>query len=362
MWVCLSGLVSFPSVVFELFQSSPESGDGLPQLVDFLLLLGYLRLDAGRLLGGEIFERQPFHDIAPVPRHHALVASDGHVHVHMAELVHGLAQRAALDHEHRRVRRAQGVERHVLAVDSFPRGAELPLDRRRVQDPFRVPDRVEEHRVGIPVGTEPVDMFPDETADRGGDGYDSVAFRGLRLVEPVFAQIVRTLRHGMPHVQQPVVEVDVPELQSADLSDAQPAHQQREMDRQTVVFREALDQRVDLLPGHRRLLASFGRSLPRDEVAWIRGQQRRTPVRLPLGRGPHHALEQPDRVLKRGGTHLVACLRVPFVDEFLGDVAHGRLAEPGEQFVQRRLLDPLASAAQLRSVLLPQVGDETRRV
>lgn len=107
---------------------------------------------------------------------------------------------------------------------------------------------------------------------RCGDGHDSVAFRGLRLVEPVFAQIVRTLRHGMPHVQQSVVEVDVPELQSADLSDAQPAHQQREMDRQAVVFREALDQRVDLLPGHRRLLASFGRSLPRDEVAWIRGQ------------------------------------------------------------------------------------------
>ena len=295
-------------------------------------------------------------------RHHALVASDGHVDVHMAELVHGLAQRAALDHEHRRVRRAQGVERHVLAVDSFPRGAELPLDRRRVQDPFRVPDRVEEHRVGIPVGTEPVDMFPDETADRCGDGYDSVAFRGLRLVEPVFAQIVRTLRHGVPHVQQPVVEVDVPELQSADLSDAQPAHQQREMDRQAVVFREALDQRVDLLFGHRRLLASFGRSLPRDEVAWIRGQQRRTSVRLPLGRGPRHALEQPDRVLERGGTHLVARLRIPFVDEFLRDVAHGRLAEPGKQFVQRRLLDPLASSAQLRSVPLPQVGDETRRV
>ena len=125
--------------------------------------------------------------------HHALVASDGYVDVHMAELVHGLAQRAALDHEHRRVRRAQGVERHVLAVDSFPRGAELPLDRRRVQDPFRVSDRVEEHRVGIPVGTEPVDMFPDETADWCGDGHDSVAFRGLRLVEPVFAQVVRTL-------------------------------------------------------------------------------------------------------------------------------------------------------------------------
>ena len=106
----------------------------------------------------------------------------------------------------------------------FPRGAELPLDRRRVQDPFRVPDRMEEHRVGIPVGAEPVDMFPDETADRGGDGHDSVAFRGLRLVEPVFAQVVRTLRHGMPHVQQSVFEVNVPELQSADLSDAQPAH------------------------------------------------------------------------------------------------------------------------------------------
>ena len=272
LWVCLSGLVSFPSVVFELFQSSPESGDGLSQLVDFLFLLGYLRLDAGRIPGGEVFECQPLGDVAPVSRHHALVASDGHVDVHVAEFVHGLAQRAALDHEHRRVRRAQGVERHVLAVDSFPRGAELPLDRRRVQDPFRVPDRVEEHRVGIPVGAEPVDMFPDEAADRCGDGYDSVAFRGLRLVEPVFAQIVRTLRHGMPHVQQPVVEVDVPELQSADLSDAQPAHQQREMDRQSVVFREAFDQRVDLLPGHRRLLASFGRSLPRDEVAWIRGQ------------------------------------------------------------------------------------------
>lgn len=134
LWVCLSGLVSFPSVVFELFQSSPESGDGLPQLVDFLLLLGYLRLDAGRVLGGEVFECQPLGDVAPVSRHHALVASDGYVDVHVAELVHGLAQRAALDHEHRRVRRAQGVERHVLAVDSFPRGAELPLDRRRVQD------------------------------------------------------------------------------------------------------------------------------------------------------------------------------------------------------------------------------------
>ena len=44
LWVCLSGLVSFPSVVFELFQSSPESGDGLSQLVDFLFLLGYLRV------------------------------------------------------------------------------------------------------------------------------------------------------------------------------------------------------------------------------------------------------------------------------------------------------------------------------
>lgn len=362
LWVCLSGLVSFPSVVFELFQSSPESGDGLPQLVDFLLLLGYLRLDAGRVLGGEVFERQSFGDVAPVPRHHALVASDGYVDVHMAELVHGLAQRAALDHEHRRVRRAQGVERHVLAVDSFPRGAELPLDRRRVQDPFRMSGRVEEHRVGIPVGTEPVDVLPDETADRGGDGHDSVAFRGLRLVEPVFAQVVRTLRHGMAHVEEPVFEVDVPELQSADLSDAQPSHQEREMDRQAVVFREALDQRVDLLFGHRRLIASFGLSLPRDEIAWIRGQQRRASVRLPLGRGPHHALEQPDRVLKRGGTHLVARPRVPFVDEFLRDVAHGSLAEPGKQLVQRRLLDPLASAAQFRSVLLPQVGDETRRV
>lgn len=52
LWVCLSGLVSFPSVVFELFQSSPESGDGLSQLVDFLFLLGYLRLDAGRIPAG----------------------------------------------------------------------------------------------------------------------------------------------------------------------------------------------------------------------------------------------------------------------------------------------------------------------
>ena len=64
LWVCLSGLVPFPSVVFELLQSSPESGDGLPQLVDFLLLPGYLRLDAGRLLGGEVFERQTFGDVA----------------------------------------------------------------------------------------------------------------------------------------------------------------------------------------------------------------------------------------------------------------------------------------------------------
>lgn len=130
----------------------PESGDGLPQLVDLFLLLGYLRLDAGRILGGEIFECQPLDYVAPVSRHHTLVASDGHVDVHMAELVHGLAQCAALDHEHRRVCRAQGVERYVLVVDSFPRGAELPLDRRRVQDPFQVPDRVEVHRVGIPVG------------------------------------------------------------------------------------------------------------------------------------------------------------------------------------------------------------------
>ncbi len=107
--------------------------------------------------------------------------------------------------------------------------------------------RVEEHRVGIPVGAEPVDVLPDETADRGGDGHDAPAFRGLRLVEPVCAQVVRTLRHGMAHVEEPVFEVDVPELQSADLSDAQPSHQEREMDRQAVVFREALDQRVDLL-------------------------------------------------------------------------------------------------------------------
>lgn len=56
--------------------SSPESGDGLPQLVDFLLLPGYLRLDAGRLLGGEVFERQTFGDVATMfmiqgrtPRH-----------------------------------------------------------------------------------------------------------------------------------------------------------------------------------------------------------------------------------------------------------------------------------------------------
>lgn len=170
------------------------------------------------------------------------------------------------------------------------------------------------------------------------------------------------LRHGMAHVEEPVFEVDVPELQSADLSDAQPSHQEREMDRQAVVFREALDQRVDLLFGHRRLIASFGLSLPHDEIAWIRGQQRRTSVRLPPGRGPHHALEQPDRVLKRGGTHLVARPRVPFIDEFLRDVAHGSPAEPGDEFVQCRLLDPLASAAQLRAVPLPQVGDVPRRV
>jgi hypothetical protein len=76
LWVCLSGLVSFPSAVFELFQSSPESGDGLPQLVDFLLLPGYLRLDAGRIPGGEVFERQSLGDVATMfmiqgrtPRH-----------------------------------------------------------------------------------------------------------------------------------------------------------------------------------------------------------------------------------------------------------------------------------------------------
>ncbi len=77
---------------------------------------------------------------------------------------------------------------------------------------------------GSLLGAEPVYVFPDETADRGGDGHDSVAFRGLRLVESVFAQVVRILRYGVPHVQQSVFEVDVPELQSADLSDAQPAH------------------------------------------------------------------------------------------------------------------------------------------
>lgn len=77
---------------------------------------------------------------------------------------------------------------------------------------------------GSLLGAEPVYVFPDETANRGGDGHDSVTFRGLRLVESVFAQVVRILRHGVPHVQQSVFAVDVPELQSADLSDAQPAH------------------------------------------------------------------------------------------------------------------------------------------
>ena len=47
--ICLSGLALPASDGLQLFQSSPESGDGLPQLVDFLLLLGYLRLDAGRV-------------------------------------------------------------------------------------------------------------------------------------------------------------------------------------------------------------------------------------------------------------------------------------------------------------------------
>ena len=64
------------SAVLELFQPSPEPGDGLPQLVDLLLLLRYLGLDAGRLLGGEVFERQTFGDVATMfmiqgrtPRH-----------------------------------------------------------------------------------------------------------------------------------------------------------------------------------------------------------------------------------------------------------------------------------------------------
>ena len=72
-----------------------------------------------------------------------------------------------------------------------------------------------------------------------------------------FAPVVGAAVDGVSDVELQVLQVDVPELQSADLSDAQPAHQQREMDRQAVVFREAFDQRVDLLPGHRRLLASL---------------------------------------------------------------------------------------------------------
>ena len=39
-WVCLSGLAPPISVVFELFQSSPESGDGLPQLVFCQIFVG----------------------------------------------------------------------------------------------------------------------------------------------------------------------------------------------------------------------------------------------------------------------------------------------------------------------------------
>ena len=224
-----------------------------------------------------------------------------------------------------------------------------------------MPDRVEEHRVGIPVGTEPVDMFPDETADWCGDGHDSVAFRGLRLVEPVFAQIVRTLRHGMPHVQQPVVEVDVPELQSADLSDAQPAHQQREMGRQTVVFREALDQRVDLL----LVIGACSRLLDglflvtrlhgfednsggppsgcRSVAALITRLSSQTACSSAEGRTSSHAFAYHSLTNSSVMSHM--------------GVSPNQVSSLSNAAFWIRLLLPLSSP-----VLLPQVGDETRRV
>lgn len=71
---------------------------------------------------------EEFGDLALVSGDDALVAVDRNVHVDVAELVHGLAQGAAFEHEHGRVRGAQGVEGDVGPADLLPGRAELALD------------------------------------------------------------------------------------------------------------------------------------------------------------------------------------------------------------------------------------------
>lgn len=98
----------------------------------------------------DVFLGYAFGHVLAVFGNDALVVSDGHAHVLVAEFVHGFPDGSAFDHEHGRVGRPERMEGHVLARDVPFGDLELLLQGRWRQYRVDVVARVEQHRVGGP--------------------------------------------------------------------------------------------------------------------------------------------------------------------------------------------------------------------
>lgn len=164
-------------------------------------------------------------------RDDALVVLDGDAFARVTELVHAFAEGSAADEEHRGVGDPEGVEGDVGASRGFAGSAELLLHGCGGEDVGS--SRLEEQ--GVVRVAPAIDVLPDEGDDDLGDGHDAVAFLGLGAAQFVGPQVVAAPVDRVGDVHLEAVEVDVAFAQGACFSDAQAAHDGRDVYDEPVV-------------------------------------------------------------------------------------------------------------------------------
>lgn len=131
----------------------------------------------------------------------------------------------------------------------------------------------EEHGLRL-VDAVPADVVADGLDEPCGDGHGPHAGEGLRRAEPAGTGAVRPPADRMPHMQESVVEVDVPDLQGANLPYPQSAYQEPQPDAQPGARGHSPGEPASLFPGDRLLFTSLGwRRLPDRQDERIAVQQ-----------------------------------------------------------------------------------------
>ena len=218
-------------------------------------------------------------DLVAVSGDDALVVLDGDLLADVAEFVHDLPQGAALEHEQGRVTRPQGLEGQVGAAGFLPGFAELGFQGGLAH--HRGSSGAEDHGFRVRPFAVPEQMVVNQGNEPVGDGHGAPAGVGLGPGDACRTTIRIAPVDGMAHGQAFGLQVDVLDLQAAQLAATEASDERGEYHRQSRVVGHVLRDQLEFQRRDRRNV------LPGGSWCWRYGQDER--VVADQRRGAVHA-------------------------------------------------------------------------